>query len=205
MPSRPYGFQRSASRWAFQASASLGATLIAALIVQALPRAVPEIPRLSPELTSGGKFAARIASARAYDGLDTMPLPRLDPAVGDQPPIVPAAFLTISSSDPAGLGAAPRQPTSDGLVIRERTKTARVARGSSRAEARRTRGPTDAPVELHDTTAPAVATVEPSEDGLLRQVVTRTSQVLSGTSATTRDAWTATASVGSSLVSRLIP
>ena len=61
---RSSGLTRSASRWAVQVSTSLGATLLAALIVQSLPRAVPAAPAPAPELTSGGKFAARVASAR---------------------------------------------------------------------------------------------------------------------------------------------
>ena len=80
MPSMPSGLPRSVMTWASQVSVSVGATLIAAMIYGALPRVT--IPQLepAPELTSGGKFAARALAPeprQAFDGLDTMPLPRV--------------------------------------------------------------------------------------------------------------------------------
>ena len=203
------GLSRSASRWAFQVSASLGATLIAALIVQSLPRAMPEVPAPAPELTSGGKFAARAAAARAYDGLDTMPLPHVDVPNAEPPAtVVPAAFLTSTPTDLAGLGAMLRQPAVDGPITREHAKPARLAHAPVRTEARRTAasvGMSHAPTDGRDGTSTGATIAEAAEGGLLHQVASTTRQVWSSTSTTTRDAWSATASVGSSLVSRLIP
>ena len=203
MPNWSSAVSRSVSRWAFQVSTSLGATLVAALIVQSLPRLQPEAPAPAPELTSGGKFAARVASARAYDGLDSMPLPHVDaPRVDAPATIVPAAFF-IAPANLAAIGAALPQPAVDGSSVRERAKPARLAHAPTRAEARRIGAAADVTAAPAGTSDATIA--DASDDGLIRQIASKTRQVWSGTSATTREVWTATASAGSSLVSRLVP
>ena len=203
------GLSRSASRWAFQVSTSLGATLIAALIVQSLPRAMPAAPAPAPELTSGGKFAARVASARAYDGLDKMPLPHVEALRVDPPAaFVPAAFLASSPADLGALGAVLRQSAGDPPSVRDHAKPARLARASVHTEARRTAAPGSAAAaspSTRDGVSGEIATADAADDGLLHRVASKTRAVWSSTSATTQSAWTATASIGSSLVSRLIP
>ncbi len=96
MPSMPAGLPRSVMTWVSQVSVSVGATLIATMIYGALPKVT--IPQLepAPEMTSGGKFAARALppdAPQAFDGLDTMPLPQTTvPGL-----VSPVAFVATSA------------------------------------------------------------------------------------------------------------
>lgn len=119
MPSMPSGLPRSVMTWVSQVSVSVGATLVATMIYGALPRAT--VPRLepAPEMTSGGKFAARALppdALQASGGLDTMPSPRMAVPTA----VLPTAVLT-SATQPAVVApwtaGRPAAPTVSGLAV----------------------------------------------------------------------------------------
>lgn len=208
---------RSLVKWASQVAASLGATLAASMIYAALPKAVSSdaaAPR--PELTSGGKFAARVVDPVAYDGLDTMPLPRLTPAA------VQAAADRASAEAPGGVSLhrdawdipAPSVPGPDRL-----TRTAPSAHAATRPQPRRA-----AAAETRVVVAAAAAasvTISGEErdgaeggDGLLPRILSQTlpkslseslSAIPPGIGSGARAAWALAASAGGSLVSRVVP
>ncbi len=199
------GLPRSVG-WVSQVSASAGATLVAMMVYGALSKAAaPPAPR--PEMTSGGKFAARVAhaSSKAYDGLDTMPLPHL------AAPAAPAAFLLAPV--PAGLAepADAAQPVASGQppLPGQPLSTARVhqaawdgaivsksARSAARSEARPAAAPS-APVSRVPT-GDSGAMAMPAPD-----VTQGVDGLLAGAMLTARNAWDVTASASGALVSRL--
>jgi len=200
------GLPRSVGKWVSQVSASAGATLVAILVYGALPRAAaPPAPR--PEMTSGGKFAARIAHAasQAFDGLDTMPLPHLTA------PAAPAAFLLAPVSagiaEPAdaqqpvasGQPPQPGQPLSTGRV-HQATWDGAIAPKSARSAARSDARPAAAP------SAPA-SRVLTGDSGAMAMPAPDLTQgadgLLAGAMSTARNAWAFTASASGALVSRL--
>jgi len=199
------GLPRSVGKWVSQVSASAGATLVAMMVYGALPKAAtPPAPR--PEMTSGGKFAARVAhaSSEAYDGLDTMPLPHLAAPA----PAAPAAFLLApvparmaepaDAAQPVASGQPPLsgQPLSTGRVHQAAWDGAivpKTARSAARSEARSVSAPVSR-VPTGDSGAMAIPAPDLTQgaDGLL-----------AGAMSTARNAWDVTASASGALVSRL--
>ena len=175
------GLPRFAARWASQVTASACAALAASLVYTVVPRPAPvETPR--PELTSGGKFAARAVVPVAYDGLDTMPAPRVAPAVLAAPP-PPLAEL-----------APERRPQ-------------RAVHVAPRAEARRLPPPPVRPAAVALVTA--AEPVAPARDGAGHGGGSFVPPLLPGllphVVSTAKAAWTLTASAGESLVDRVVP
>ena len=126
------GLSRSVLKWVSQVAASLGATLSATLIWSAVPHpGAGPAPR--PELTSGGKFSARAVEPVAYDGLDTMPLPRVVPLPLVAPPL--ARFVAMSP-DAASSPILHRASWEEGTPAERTARAARPARAPLRAEAR---------------------------------------------------------------------
>jgi len=208
------GLPRSLGKWVSQVSASAGATLIATMIYGALPRPAAPPPAPRPEMTSGGKFAARVdhAPSDADGGLDTMPLPH----VAAHP--TPAAFLVVPvSAEVSGFGgadepAAAGQPSPAGhadkgawvgaVLPRDQDRglrTARIAKSATRSEAKAAAAPaaSEPPARMP---AGAVAITLPAPD-----VAQAAGGLLTGAMSTARDAWTFTASTSGALVSHLIP
>jgi len=199
------GLPRSVGKWVSQVSASAGATLVAMMVYGALSKAAaPPAPR--PEMTSGGKFAARVAhaSSEAYDGLDTMPLPHLAAPA----PTAPAAFLLApvparmaepaDAAQPVASGQPPLsgQPLSTGRVHQAAWDGAIVpksARSAARSEAR----PVSAPVSRVPT-GDSGAMAMPAPD-----LAQGADGLLAGAMSTARNAWDVTASASGALVSRL--
>jgi len=204
------GLPRSVGKWVSQVSASAGATLVAILVYGALPRAAaPPPPR--PEMTSGGKFAARVAhaSSEANDGLDTMPLPHL--AAPAPAPAAPAAFLLApvpadmaepaDAAQPVASGQPPLsgQPLSTGRVHQTAWDGA-IAPKSARLAARSDVRPAAAP------SSPA-SRVPTGDSGAMAMPAPDLTQgadgLLAGAMSTARNAWAFTASASGALVSRL--
>ncbi len=202
------GLPRSVGKWVSQVSASAGATLVAMMVYGALSKAAaPPAPR--PEMTSGGKFAARVAhaSSEAYDGLDTMPLPHLAAPA----PAAPAAFLLApvpagmaepaDAAQPVASGQPPLsgQPLSTGRVHQAAWDGAIVpksARSAARSEARPAAAPS-APVSRVPT-GDSGAMAMPAPD-----LTHGADGLLAGAMSTARTAWDVTASASGALVSRL--
>ncbi|WP_237476738.1 hypothetical protein [Lichenibacterium dinghuense] len=189
---RSSGLSRPVLKWVSQVAASLGATLSATLIWSAVPHP-GAAPAAQPELTSGGKFAARAIQPVAYDGLDTMPLPRVAPA--------PARFVAASFEAPPAFDAAPRRPAGEAAPAAER-RAAHAARPAPRAEARRAE---PAPSAAIVTAATPVAAPEPEEGFLHRVIPSSLPSVVPTIASTAREAWSATASAGDALVSHIVP
>ena len=217
MPSMTSGLPRSVVRWVSQVSVSVGATLVATMIYGALPKVT--IPQLepAPELTSGGKFAARALASeplQAFDGLDTMPLPRVAmPAA-----VLNAAFFTGSTQAtveaPAAAGSpAAGSPAAGSPVLEpmhrtagsgaptrgvsaETPRTAKAIRPLLRADAKHaarvvaTEAAAPEPVAQAVSNEPTIAT----DDGLLPKVMS-----------SARGAWSVTASAGDALLAHVIP
>ncbi len=207
------GLPRSMGKWVSQVSALAGATLVATMIYGALPRpaAPPSAPR--PEMTSGGKFAARVdhASADADDGLGTMPLPysAAHPA--------PAAFLMapvpaeVSGSGSAVEPVAASRPIPAGQIDGEawigafpryqdgRLGTVRTARAAARSEAKAAAAPAASELPVPVPAGAVAATLPPPD------VDPTAGSLLTGAMSTVRNAWTFTASTSGALASHLIP
>lgn len=200
------GLSRPVLRWVSQVTASLGATLAATLIWSAVPH--PGAANVSrPELTSGGKFAARATEPAtdptAYDGLDTMPLPRVASApltLANMAPAetVPASILRRTSWEEA----APSGPGPDRTV-----HASRATHSTAHPEARRAEPAPRAAAATIVVTAAAAHVAEPQEDqGFLHRVVpTGLPHILPTIVATARDAWNVTASAGDTLVAHVVP
>lgn len=193
----------SVVRWTGQVAASIGATLVASLLYSALPRpAPPEAAR--PELTSGGKFAARAVEPAALDGLDVMPLPHVAPRPVQAAVLsaeVPPAIRRVAFDAAAPLVLAPERPA----------RAARLARAPARTEPRRAGAPAPAPAPQAVITAaaPHEATTA-GEGGFVQALLPEALQgtwpaVLPRVVSTARAAWTMTASAGGSLVDRVVP
>ena len=216
MPSMPFGLPRSVMTWVSQVSVSVGATLIATMIYGALPKVVvPQFEPL-PEMTSGGKFAARALPPvvlQAFDGLDTMPLPH----VAIPGPVLPVDFVTSSaqvdaavaptaglpSAGPpaAGLPAAggPAAGTmrriGDGGPIERSVKAVKALHPPLRADAKR-------PVRLMI----AQAASEPVAQVLADEPATRAEDGwLPKAMSSARTAWSVTTSASDSLLAHVIP
>ena len=191
------GLSKPLFRWVSQVTASLGATLAATLIWAAVPHP-GAAPGAAPELTSGGKFAARAIEPIAYDGLDTMPLPHIASLPAHLAAVAvegaPAPVVHRASWE----ASVPLAPTLDRIQ-------AHVPRVSVRAEARRVE-----PAQ-HLAIVPIVVASERSPEvqedtGLLHRLLpTALPHVLPGIVATARDAWSVTASAGSTLVAHVVP
>ena len=205
MSSMPPGLHRSVMTWVSQVSVSVGATLIATMIYGALPKVT--IPQLepAPELTSGGKFAARALppdAPQVFDGLDTMPLPRV--AVSDS--VLPAAFVTTAAQSDAATPpfAAPaagvpaagplRRIVGDGGPIERPIRAAKTVHLPQRADAkhpaRLVTAEAAAPIAQVSSDEPTATT----DDGLLPKVMS-----------TARGAWAVTASASDALLAHVIP
>ena len=204
MPSMPSGLPRSVMTWVSQVSVSVGATLIATMIYGALPRVT--VPQLepAPELTSGGKFAARALppdAPQAFDGLDTMPLPR----VAAPPAVLPAAFFMGSAQAAVAQPSVAELPTAvgpmrriigDGGPIERPIRAAKAVHLPQRADAKRpvrlvtAEAAAPEPVAQVSSNDPTAAT----DEGLLPKVMS-----------TARGAWDVTASASDSLLSHVIP
>lgn len=197
------GLSRPVLKWVSQVTASLGATLAATLIWSAVPHSAAA-PR--PELTSSGKFAARAiepaADPVAYDGLDTMPLPRVAPAP-TLATIVPAEAAPVATLRRTAWDApAPSAPVPD-----RSPRDARTVRPVVHAEARRSEPasrPAAAPVAV--AAASDRITESTDDEGVLRRLVpSGLPHILPTIASTARDAWTITASAGGTLVARVVP
>ena len=209
MPSMPSGLPRSVMTWVSQVSVSVGATLIATMIYGALPKVAVSPFESPPEMTSGGKFAARAlppAALQAFDGLDTMPLPHV--AVPD--PALPAGFFATSapadaaimptaglpSIDPAAAGSMRRIVGDGGLSIARPVKDAKAPHPLLRADAKRsarsglTQAAASEPVAQVLSEEPATKT----EDGWLPKAMS-----------TARTAWAVTSSASDSLLAHVVP
>ena len=212
MPSMPSGLPRSVMTWVSQVSVSVGATLVATMIYGALPRDTIPQREPAPELTSGGKFAARALppdALQAFDGLDTMPLPR----VAVPTAVLPAAFFMGSTQAavaapstaamPAGLP--PLQPLgralgsggpTRGVSVDPLVRTTKAFHPPLRADAKHA-----ARVVVAEAAAPEpIAQVSPNEptastdDGFLPKMMS-----------SARGAWSVTASASDALLARVIP
>ena len=209
MPSMPSGLPRSVMTWVSQVSVSVGATLIATMIYGALPKvAVPQF-EAPPEMTSGGKFAARAlppVALQAFDGLDTMPLPHV--TVAD--PAVTAGVFTVSARGDAAVapivgspvaGSASAEPmrriVGDGGPAMERlAKPAKAPHPPLRADAKRAARLMTAQAVVSEPVA-QVLSDEPAtkaEDGWLPKAMS-----------TARTAWAVTASASDSLLAHVVP
>ena len=211
MPSMPSGLPRSVMTWVSQVSVSVGATLIATMIYGALPRVTVSQLEPAPELTSGGKFAARALPPeplQAFDGL-TMPLPRVAmPAA-----VLNAAFFTGSTQATVEAPAAAGSPAAGSPVLEpmhrtagsgaptrgvsaETPRTAKAIRPLLRADAKHaarvvaTEAAAPEPVVQAVSNEPTIAT----DDGLLPKVMS-----------SARGAWSVTASAGDALLAHVIP
>ncbi len=210
------GLPRSLAKWVAQVAASVGATLVASLIYSAVPRpAATEAAAPRPELTSGGKFAARAVlpeagDLMANDGLDTMPLPRLAPM-----PVQAASAPVAPAGAPVEGAAAIRRVAWDGAApfapMPERAARAvKTGRAPLRAEARRA-APLAEPAPRPVTAVAAVvaeARVEEArdEEGFVPRLLPRVlPSVLPKVVSTAKAAWTVTAAAGVSLVDRVVP
>ena len=197
-------------RWMGQVAASVGATLVASLIYSALPRPAPPEPA-RPELTSGGKFAARAIEPAAFDGLDTMPLPRVAPQPV-QAGVLPATAAPATAA-PAEAPPAIRRVALDSAALPGPERPARAARGThgpAKAEARRSGGAEPAPQAVITAATPREAAAEASDGGFVQALLPRVlptawPAVLPKVVSTARAAWTVTASAGESLVDRVVP
>ena len=187
------GLSRSVMRWLSQVTASVGATLVATMIYAALPKSVAaDGPPPPPELTSGGKFAARALPPSADDGLDTMPLPHVAPVLA---PVLPALLETPPP------GAALHRAGWDGaaspaLPPDRSARAGKPPRAASRAEPRRV-----AVVPAEPT--PSAANPEAGREAAssLDLVPGLMPRVLS----TARAAWSFTTSAGGTLMARVVP
>ena len=108
----------SALKVMVQVGASMGATLIAAIAFASLPKATVPADRPAAELTSGGKFAARIPDAE--DAASDKPararfaLPLRSAAQGSFDAVAGGAKLPASPAD-AALASSPPSPASVGV------------------------------------------------------------------------------------------
>ncbi len=194
------GLSRPVLKWVSQVTASLGATLSATLIWSAVPHP-GAVPAPSPELTSGGKFAARAIQPTAYDGLDTMPLPHVVPA--------PARFVapSIEAASPAILHRAswdeatplPSAPERAGHAGRP------VPHAPPRAEARRAEPSPRAAAMAEAVTEAREPDAEADEGVLHRVIPSSLPRILPSILATAQDAWTVTASGADLLVAHVVP
>ncbi len=194
------GLSRSVLKWVSQVAASLGATLSATLIWSAVPHP-GAAPAPRPELTSGGKFAARAIQPVAYDGLDTMPLPHAAPAparlVAASAEAAPPAMLHRASWDEA----APLPPAPE--------RAARAARAAPHAPLRADARRAEPAPRAAAVAEPAAEKPEPeaeADGGFLHRVIPSSlPRFLPSIVATAQDAWSVTASAGDSLVARVVP
>lgn len=204
------GLPRSLATWVSQVAASVGATLVASLIYAALPRPVPMDAAAPPELTSGGKFAARAVGPVAYDGLDAMPLPRMAPlAIPADTPAAETAGSPASLHRAAWDAPAPSVPGPERVA-----RTGRSARAAPRPEPRHAAAAE--PRAAAAAAAPgATASADRGDavdggDGVWPRVLptllpTLLPGILPALASGARDAWTRAASAGGSLVSRVVP
>lgn len=178
---RTFGLSRPLARWLSQVSASLGATLAATAIYAALPK--PASPPVSPqpEMTSGGKFAARLPVPLAYDGLDTMPLPHVSPGIDLVPAELPGPIV-------------PRRAAWDGAANERPARVAKPIRQVARVEHRQAPTPSPSLQTVADP-APSAATASP---GWMPRALSTAEEVVTG-------AWSLTASAGSAVSSRVLP
>ena len=196
------GLPRSLATWASQVAASLGATIAASLIYAALPSPVATDAGAPPELTSGGKFAARAMGPVAYDGLDTMPLPRVTPVA------IPAdTSVAETAVGPASLHRAVWDAPVPSVPGPERVaRTSRSARAAPRPEPRRA-----AAAQPHVAVAAPAASVadrggaaEGGDDVWPRALPGLLPGLLPTIASGARDAWAHAASAGGSIVSRVM-
>ena len=189
---------RVLGKWVSQVAASVGATLVATAIYAALPKPVP-VDAPKPELTSGGKFAARAVTPAAYDGLDTMPLPKVTPLVAVAPaePSAGAAIVHHALWEaPAPLVLAPDHSV----------RAARPAHAAARIDIRRA-----VPAEPHPAVAavpgPVIASAEvpAHDDGLIQSIPKVLPHILPMTLSGLHQAWSATTSAGGALVAHVVP
>ncbi len=179
-------------RWAGQVAASATATLVAAALYATLPRVfVPEAAPLAA-LTSGGKFAARIAGPGQAPVGD---LPATDRAVppglaGPSGPLQPFPVAIPIAADGFGPAAGPLAPP-------------RALRLPRRPAARRDMGP----AEDASRPAPALVAALPTKTAVSSEAADLKEDygVPSRIIATSRAAWNATAALGSAALSRVVP
>lgn len=206
---RTSGLSRPVLKWVSQVAASLGATLSATLIWSAVPHpgAAPAAQAtVQPELTSGGKFAARAVGPVAFDGLDTMPLPHVAPSparfVAPSVEPAPSAMLHAAAWDEAAPSQAPRPVhpvrSAQRAPLRADAPRAEAVHGEPR-HAEQAPHPAAA--------APAQVAAEPEADGgLLKAVIpSALPRILPSIVSTARSAWTVTASAGDTLMSHVVP
>ena len=189
-------FTGSALKVVCQVGASVATTLIASMIFAALPKATVPADRPAAELTSGGKFAARIPGAEmeARGGAErAAALPILAEA--------PAQAIALSAANAAWDEAGkPVQPAALGEPVRPRLHL--PARGDVRrssdagaGEAKRSAGLVAVALPSGPATSASVD-IAPTraEDGVLPRVA-----------ASVRSLWSITSSAGGSLLSRIVP
>ncbi len=191
----PSGLKRSVVKWVSQVSVSVGATLVATVIYGALPKPGITVAAVPPEMTSGGKFAARAepASTIAYDGLDTMPLPHVMGLVA------PAAFLNLPgaiAAEPSGAAGPLRLAVWDaaGPGAAPDRAARKAAKPSVHGEARRSVVSAERPQPISLAAGDQSGEGAKDEDGWLPKVMS-----------TARTAWSMTASTGTAVLSRLTP
>ncbi len=227
MPSMSPGLRRSVTKWVSQVSVSVGATLVATMIYGALPKiTVPQFEP-APVLTSGGKFAARALppdAPQAFDGLDTMPLPRVAvptsvlpvalfvgatqaTAAGLQAPRPQVAELQAASTSagtPAGASPLPeaaRHVLASGAPARGASVEAPVRSVKAlhlplRADARHPTRVVVAEAATPDPIAQVSSSMPdaPADQGLLPKMMS-----------SARGAWSITASAGDALLAHVVP
>lgn len=191
-------FSGMALKAAGQVGASVAATLIAAMIFSALPRATVPVAHVAAELTSGGKFAARVPGVESVAAEAQ--------AVREQRPVLPmmaetpAQAIPLSAADASWDEAAkPLQPSAGENLGRPRLHL--PARGDAgrlmeigTGAGTRAAAAVAALASKPAASAPIEAAAAKTEDGMLPRVA-----------ASARFFWSLTASAGESLLSRLIP
>ena len=193
---------RTLAKWVSQVAASVGATLVATAIFAALPKPAPvDAPR--PELTSGGKFAARATPPVAYDGLDRMPLPQVTPAVA-------AVIVGSGSGAPLGAGAVRRAswetPAPLDLSPDRAGHGAKPVRSAARVDIRRA-----VPAEHHGAvaaeTGPVIASAsEPENRETLMQSIPKVlPRILPVALSGIEQAWAVTESTSGALMAHVVP
>lgn len=180
---------RRAARWLFQIGASVTATVIASALFAIMPKpwAAPEASVI--ERTSGGKFAARVATG-ALTSEDVAPQAALLPRLAFAPDRTPLATFALDAT----WNDSPATPSKP--VAEERPARIHMP-ASLRAETHRVAEIVSAPFGRQTVTAGRAAIdagQTSSDDGLVHTLL-----------GSARSIWSESVSVGGSLMTHLLP
>ncbi len=180
-----------------QVGASVAATLIATVIFAALPKATIPVDRPAAELTSGGKFAARVAGAETSQGQSTVEQRAALPVMAEAPTQAVALSVVAAAW---GDTAKPLSPVSIDKPARSRLRLPlrTEARGSADAGAGNPKRPAEMAVAALGSKPTTGASLEGAgpraEDGMVPRITS-----------SARFLWSMASSAGGSLLSRIIP